>query len=188
MAIQFSFTLLCLKIRKPFNSFTARSVYRGFKNADVLDTVFQDQDSEFEQEFSDEELSNPEDVPDSGGESALEDENDTDTAHAPISSSGRGRARNPQLPRPIFRLNWEVYDDFDPFESDWLPKYQRPRGILVDTHEFKPVDYFSLFFPDEALTLMAEETNRYAMQYLDSHAIFLRIPGSTNGMTLQLRR
>ena len=34
------------------------------------------------------------------------------------------------------------------------------------------MDYFSLFFPDEALTLMAEETNRYAMQYLDSTCDF----------------
>ena len=145
----------------------------NFTTEDVLEAVLQDQESEFEEEFSDEVLSDPEGVPevsmsDSGGESALEDKNDTDTAHAPISSSGRGRARNSWLPHSIFRLNWEVYDDFDPFESDWLPKYQRPHGILVDTHKFKPVDYFSLFFPDEAFTLMVEETNRYAIQYLDS--------------------
>ena len=35
----------------------------------------------------------------SGGEIAVEDDNDTDTAHVPISSSGRQRAHNPWLPR-----------------------------------------------------------------------------------------
>lgn len=74
------------------------------------------------------------------------------------------RVRNPCRPRTVFRLNWEAYEDVDPFESNWLPVYQRPRSILVDTNDFKPVDYFSLLFPDEAFDLMSEETNRYAMQ------------------------
>ena len=34
--------------------------------------------------------------------------------------------------------------------------------------EFQPVYYFKLFFPDEAFDFIAEETNRYAMQYLDT--------------------
>lgn len=150
---------------------------RNYNAEDVLEAVYQDDGSEFEEELSDEEHSDPEDMSDdamseSGGQSAAEGDNDTDTAHVPISSSGRRRARNPRLPRTVFMLNWEDYDDFDPFECDWLPNYQRPHGILVDTSDFKPVDYFSLFFPDEALTLMAEETNRYAMQYLDSTCDF----------------
>lgn len=150
---------------------------RNYNAEDVLEAVYQDDGSEFEGELSDEEHSDPGDMSDdamseSGGQSAAEGDNDTDTAHVPISSSGRRRARNPRLPRTVFTLNWEDYDDFDPFECDWLPNYQRPRGILVDTSDFKPVDYFSLFFSDEALTLMAEETNRYAMQYLDSTCDF----------------
>lgn len=69
-------------------------------------------------------------------------------------------------------MNWEAYEDFDSFECEWLPYYQSSRGILVDANDFKPVDYFSLFFSDEALTLVAKETNRYAMQYLDSTCDF----------------
>ena len=71
-------------------------------------------------------------------------------------------------------MNWEDYDDLDLFECDWLPNYQCPRRILVDTNDFRPVDYFSLSYPDEVLTLMVEETNRYAMQYLDSTCDFLQ--------------
>ena len=62
-----------------------------------------------------------------------------------------------------------MYEDIDPFASDWLVDYSKRPGILVDTSDFKPVDYFKLFFPSEAFNLIANETNRYAAQYLDSH-------------------
>ena len=42
--------------------------------------------------------------------------------------------------------------------------YQR-RGVLLDTDEYNPVDYFDLFFPNEVYELMATETNRYADQF-----------------------
>lgn len=148
-----------------------------YSTEDVFAAVFQDEDSEFEEESSDEEGSDLEKVSDidmseSGEESVSEDKNNDDTTRAQTAGSGRQRVRNPCRPRTVFRLNWEAYEDVDPFESNWLPVYQRPRSILVDTNDFKPVDYFSLLFPDEAFDLMSEETNRYAMQYLDTTADF----------------
>lgn len=147
-----------------------------YNTEDVLAAVFQYKDSEFEEESSDQEGSDLKEVSDidmseSGEESASEDENNY-TTRAQTAGSGRQRVRNPRRARTVFRLNWEAYEDVDPFESNWLPVYQRPRSILVDTNDFKPVDYFSLFFPDEAFDLMSEETNRYAMQYLDTTADF----------------
>ena len=40
----------------------------------------------------------------------------------------------------------------------------------MDTSDFDPVDYFSLFFPDEAFYLMVEQTNKYALDFFDCPA------------------
>ena len=77
---------------------------RNYSTEDVLKAVLQDDGSEFKEQFSDKEHSDPEDMSDdamsgSGGESAVAGDNDTNTAHVPISSSGRQRAHNPWLPR-----------------------------------------------------------------------------------------
>ena len=53
------------------------------------------------------------------------------------------------------------------WQSDWLPDYNRRKGVLVDTSDFMPVEYFKLFFPDEAFELITNETNRYALQLFD---------------------
>jgi len=64
------------------------------------------------------------------------------------------------------KYKWEKYPDHDPFINDWLPDFNRRRGILVDTTDFSEGDYFKLFFPNEAFQLIAMETNRYASQFL----------------------
>ena len=71
------------------------------------------------------------------------------------------------LPAQGGTFNWHAYDLIDPFVNDWLPEYTR-RRVLVDTSDFKPVDYFKLYFPDTAFDLIAQETNRYAMYFLDN--------------------
>ena len=53
-----------------------------------------------------------------------------------------------------------------------LPKFTERPGILVDATEFSPVNLFYMFFPDEAFTLISNETNRYAGQYLDTPVDF----------------
>ena len=63
---------------------------------------------------------------------------------------------------------WSVYDDNDPWEPDWIPPFSGHTGVLVDTTDFSPVDYFRLYFPENAFELMVEETNSYALQFLDS--------------------
>ena len=42
----------------------------------------------------------------------------------------------------------------------------------MDTSEFAAVDFFYLFFPNEAFELISTETKRYASQYLDSTVDF----------------
>ena len=55
-------------------------------------------------------------------------------------------------------IHWEFYSYLDPFESDWLPEKKKTSGILIETTDFEPVDYFYSFFPEEAFKLIAEET------------------------------
>ena len=53
------------------------------------------------------------------------------------------------------------------FRPNGLQGYRQRRGVLVDTTDFKPVDYFKLYFTNQVFEIMAEETNRYATQSLD---------------------
>ncbi|XP_067023688.1 piggyBac transposable element-derived protein 4-like [Acropora muricata] len=78
------------------------------------------------------------------------------------------RQRNRRAAAHGPEIQWEIYEDIDPFESTWLPKFTERPGILVDATEFSPVDFFYMFFHDEAFTLISNETNRYASQYLDT--------------------
>ena len=70
----------------------------------------------------------------------------------------------------LHKFEWEVYEDIDPYESVWLQDYNERQGILVDTTNFTPIDFFYLFMPEAAFELTSVETNRYAMQYLDDTA------------------
>ena len=63
---------------------------------------------------------------------------------------------------------WHYYDIEDPYEPDWLPVYDRRQSVLVDTSDFSPVDFFKLYFPDEAIELISNETNSYAEQFFDA--------------------
>ena len=65
-------------------------------------------------------------------------------------------------------FNWLDYPYIDPWEPSWLPDFQPSRGVLVNTLNFEPVDYFKLFFPETVFDLMSAETNRYADSFLAS--------------------
>ena len=100
------------------------------------------------------------DISDSGDESRSPAPDDTGMLPA-VSTPG-------QHPTGDQTWEWHRYDDLDDYYPQWLPEYQRHRGVLVDTADFAPVDYFQLFFPDSLFNLMETETNRYALQQLDS--------------------
>ena len=59
-----------------------------------------------------------------------------------------------------------------PYEPDWLPNYERRHAVLVDTSDFLVVDFFRLHFPQQAVELICNETNRYAEQYFDTPVDF----------------
>ena len=58
---------------------------------------------------------------------------------------------------------WDVLDRRAFFElnRDWLTQFNSPQGVLVDTSNCEAVDYFKLFFPDDLIEYIMNETNRY---------------------------
>lgn len=86
----------------------------------------------------------------------------------------------PQV-KPPQQFDWDDYDFLDPHYPDWLPDYQRQWRVLVDTSDCMPVDYFRLFFPDEAFDLIVTETNRCGEQFFDNRSELHPIPVFVNG-------
>ena len=115
-------------------------------------------------------------IGDEEGDSSVEEDEDSDSTSDDVGDSrsrGRGRGRGPghsssvNRQRPTADLfQWTPYHTGDPYEPNWLCDYRRRRGILVDTTNFKPVDYFKLFFPDEVFELMRTQSNLYREQML----------------------
>ncbi|XP_076450767.1 uncharacterized protein LOC143286830 [Babylonia areolata] len=51
----------------------------------------------------------------------------------------------------------------DPYcPAEKLPDFTKKTGVLVNTDNFHPVDFFMLFFPESAFHLMADQSNLYA--------------------------
>ncbi|KXJ24897.1 PiggyBac transposable element-derived protein 4 [Exaiptasia diaphana] len=135
---------------------------KSFTGQDVLNVIFQDEESDFEQESSEESGSDYEAESSEGNRS--EDESSTGNGYEnsndhEMSSNVPEEEENASTNNQGIDLNWQNYDDFDPFESRCLPDYNRCQGILVDTANFKPLDFFSLFYPDEVFELICNETN-----------------------------
>ena len=62
----------------------------------------------------------------------------------------------------------------DPYQADWFLQYTRKKGVLVDTSGMNPIDYFMLFFSEDIFQTMADQTNLYASQYLETPDNFLK--------------
>lgn len=145
---------------------------KKLRTDEVLHAIFHDSDS-----GSDSEYDSSEDY------SSTDSENGTNNpppppVRAPGGPAGDNRGNRiqnvPVMNNDIVNdaaepYNWELYEMEDPFYPEWLPAFRRRRGVLIDTDTFQPVDFFRLYFPDEAVQLIVDETNRYATQYLDAH-------------------
>ena len=142
---------------------------RAYTVEEAVEAIFQDSGSEFGGDASDSDF---EDSP-----------ADNSDIQASLPSDSADSEPEPEHARPIpvrlprnrrnrqaEQIEWEVYEDFDPYESVWLQDYSERQGILVNTTNFTPVDFFYLFMPDAAFELISVETNRYALQYLDDPA------------------
>lgn len=57
------------------------------------------------------------------------------------------------------------YDDID---QTWIPLFREKTGVLVDTVNFEPVDYFKLFFPGDLYGLISGQTNLFAEQFFEN--------------------
>ena len=51
-------------------------------------------------------------------------------------SGGGNRRRSPTRKGNSQQFNWEMYEDIDPFASDWFVDYSKRPGILVETSDF----------------------------------------------------
>lgn len=60
----------------------------------------------------------------------------------------------------------------DDFDTSWLSDSDHRRGILVDTTDYSPVDFFKLFFPNRLFETMVDNTNLYAEQFFQSQSEF----------------
>ena len=142
---------------------------RAYTVEEAVEAIFQDSDSEFGGDASD---------------SDFEDSQaDNSDIQASLPSDSADSEPEPEHARPIpvrlprnrrnrhaKQIEWEVYEDVDPYESVWLQDYSERQGILVNTTNFTPVDFLYFFMPDAAFELISVETNRYALQYLDDPA------------------
>ena len=68
------------------------------------------------------------------------------------------------------QILWEDVSIYDNIDQTWIPPFQQRTGVLVDTVNFQPVDYFKLFFPDDLFCLISEQTNLFAEQFFDNPA------------------
>ena len=143
---------------------------------EVAAAIFQDSDSEFGGDASDSdfEVSQADNSSSSDNNSDFQaslpsDHDSADSEPEPEHAAAPIPVRHPRN-HQAEQIEWEVYEDFDPYESVWLQDYNEKQGILVDTTNFTPVDLFHLFMPEAAFELLSVETNRYALQYFDDPA------------------
>lgn len=144
---------------------------RKFSREDVLTAIFQDSDSEFELE----DIENGEDSESEDEEysaSDLAENSDPNTSEdddgSNILDDQQQEQRNTTKKAKGINFDWQNYSYLDAYESNWLQDYNSRQGILVDTTDVKPVEYFSLFYPDAVFELISEETNRYAFDFFDN--------------------
>ncbi|XP_005099146.1 piggyBac transposable element-derived protein 4-like [Aplysia californica] len=86
----------------------------------------------------------------------------TTTATAP-----RPSARPQPIPATANTFNFDLFDAGDRYVNDWLPDFSQQPGLLVDTENFRCVDFFSLFFSPAVIDLLVTQTNSYAAHCLD---------------------
>ena len=154
---------------------------RTYTAEEVAEAIFQDSGSEFggnasdsdfedSQDFSEDSQADNSDFQTSSSSESADSEPEPEHAAArPIPVRHLRNHRN-HRDRQAAQIEWVLYEDIDPYESVWLQDYNERQGILVDTTNFTPVDFFYLFMPEAAFEHISVETNRYAMQYLDDTA------------------
>ncbi|XP_064648112.1 piggyBac transposable element-derived protein 4-like [Lineus longissimus] len=79
---------------------------------------------------------------------------------------GRGRGQQPAAPQQAAGPVWQ---DDNGEVPNWLPNLQNqhPAEPVMDCTDFTPVDFFLVAFPEQAIQLMCDETNRYYSQWYE---------------------
>ena len=134
----------------------------GVDSETVLDRIFHDSDSEFLDSDSDDVEFELNDV-----ESEIESEYDV--------SDSETESESVNVPQPATNTTTNGWTGVTSNHTIpvWCPEYTRSRGrqFPADFDSAKgPLEYFLLLFPDQAFELMAVETNRFALESLDTPA------------------
>eukprot|EP00731_Ephydatia_muelleri_P013715 Em0007g1025a len=58
-------------------------------------------------------------------------------------------------------------------DSPIIPPFHQNTGVTRDMNDLQPVDFFFELFPQDLLTYIVQESNRYGQQYLMNHAAYL---------------
>ena len=90
-----------------------------------------------------------------------------------LANRGRGRGRraranyhNRAQQRPQIGQRVWVAANNDPPQ---VPQFTGQPGVLVNTQDFVPSEYFQLYVDEDFLNFLVIETNRYAEQYIRAH-------------------
>lgn len=85
------------------------------------------------------------------------------------SSRKRGRGTPTTTRQPLDQWEWRVLETDDIFEPGWVPQYGMESGPQVNTTNFSERDFFRLFFHDNVIHFIVQETNRYAAQHAEAN-------------------
>lgn len=115
---------------------------------EVAEAIFQDSGSKFGGDASDRdfEVSQADNNSSSNNNSDFQaslpsDHDSADSEPEPEHAAAPICVRHPRNCQDE-HIEWEVYKDFDPYERVWLQDYNERQGILVNTTNFTPVDFF----------------------------------------------
>ena len=158
---------------------------RVYTRQEVVDEVFADQDSEYD-ENSDEsdsydpsssEESSEEEIADENDGEPSEDESQNDEPRGRVAprghrgarrgrGAGRGRRnvvrRTPEEEEQLLEAKWKTVD-----QEPQIPDFTATPGIKVELPEDASAgDFLNIFFTDEFYDLLVTQTNLYASQYL----------------------
>lgn len=134
-------------------------------------------DSDSELEFDVESGDNWSDHDTSSSDSS-DSENDNNVEGVRVTNQGdrggRGRGRGGKR-RRVDHVNDE-WGWKNVSEEYFVPNFgvnyeQNNAGTQVNTTNFSPIDFFKLYFPEQALELMVTETNRYAADHQNTATI-----------------
>lgn len=146
----------------------------------IIEEIFADSESEFELSAgeSDNDSNMDFDVHSMHGDDSGSEGGDDDPGGQDENDNDMSDDDEPDLPDNLPQQNfrWRKLGPNAQVNPPFVPAWNTQPGVKVPLNPGGPIDYFHAFFPRGILALMAEETNRYAMQYFDDPSLDDELP------------